>query len=87
LFQYIASKSKIKYTKKFRLLHPNGKPNRVGPGYQKNDEGELVISNHAIYHPNVENVLMREKKKYERKREKGRNILQYLHLWVMKMPE
>lgn len=56
---------KIKYNKKFCLVFPNGKLNRVGPGYEK-DSGDLVITNHVVYNPNVDRVILREKIKHNR---------------------
>jgi hypothetical protein len=41
----------------------------VGPGYDKNDQGDLVITNPVVYHPRADRVLLRDKNRQERRRE------------------
>jgi hypothetical protein len=56
----------IKYSRKFKLFFGDGKLNRVGPGYDRNDQGDLVITTPVVYHPDADQVLIREKKRRER---------------------
>jgi hypothetical protein len=53
---------KIQYNKKFKIFCSDGKLSRVGPGYDINHFGEIVITNHNIYHEHVDKVLAKEKK-------------------------
>jgi hypothetical protein len=41
----------------------------VGPGYDKNDQGDLVITNPVVYHPLADRVLIRDKNRQERRGE------------------
>jgi hypothetical protein len=67
----------IKYSRKFKLFFGDGKLNRVGPGYDRNDQGDLVITNPVIYHPNTDQVLIREKKNRERQIEARQAFLDF----------
>ena len=67
----------IKYSRKFKLFFGDGKLNRVGPGYDKNDHGDLVITNPVIYHPNTAQVLIREKRTRERQIEARQAFLDF----------
>jgi hypothetical protein len=44
----------------------------VGPGYDRNDHGDLVITNPVVYHPDADDVLIREKRTRERQLESRR---------------
>lgn len=59
--------NKPKYNKKFKLINKYGTINESGPGYNIIDNN-IIITNINVYNKNINSILIKGKKKEEKKK-------------------